>query len=507
MNFLPNRYLEIKERCMAVAEAPASMYVTEKMVSLPERLVKCFWYDQLLDRARMKTADGRRVKVLAPGEWNLGPGPDFLSACVELEGGGAPRRGDVEIHVRSGGWKAHGHDRNPEYDGVILHVAMWNDTGGDFITDSKGGAIPQLILASCLEEDIVTLSAKVDMENYPYNSESRLGRCKEAADAAPDRARQLLEMAAKERFFLKARRFARELSREKFENVLYRGLLEGLGYRKNKKPFRRLAECVSLKAARKARDAAPRMDRAAALEALYFGASGLLADLEVDMWDEETREYCETAAHFWKEYRNLARPGALRKSDWTLRGVRPANFPSRRVAGLAALMARDGDGELVKTVRLFGGRLKESAGVKDMKQSLDALAEALGADAEGYWARHMTPGGKLLDSTPALIGKPLAMTLALNIVMPLLLGYAQEDNDVELRDRILALFSVFPRLNANEISKIMNHRLRGDAAGDPAFMKREAAQQGLIHVFFDFCDENIKDCAACAFPKMLKMEE
>lgn len=500
MAFYENKYLRIKEQCQKVSDGGAAAYVTEKMVSLPERLVKCFWYDQLLDRAMMKTADGRRVKVYSPGEWNLGAGPDFLAAHIQIEGE-EPRFGDVEIHVRPGGWKQHGHHKNSEYDSVILHVVMWNDGEEAYVRSAAGNDIPQLVLASCLEDDITALSVKIDMENYPYNSDSRTGLCMKTAMERRERAEQLLEMAARERFFLKARRFAQELSRHRFEEVLYAGLMEGMGYRKNKKPFRRLASIVPLRLVRKVRKAAPLMERTQAVEALLFGASGLLSDMELDLWDAESVEYFKAMNDYWSGMRGDVRNG-LRKSDWTVRGVRPANFPVRRIAGVSALLAAEGEDGILGHVRLFGGRIKECSDVKEMKRAMNELCESLCVEGEGYWASRMVPGGREVDNAPALVGMPLARTLALNIVLPLLLGYAQGDNDLALRDRVTAMYALFPRLNENQIAKIMNYRMWGDVkgSGSPA---REMTQQGLLQVFFDFCDENIRDCSRCAFPGMI----
>lgn len=503
MAFYDNRYLQIKEQCQKISDGGTASYVTEKMVSLPERLVKCFWYDQLLDRALMKTADGRRVKVYSPGEWNLGAGPDFLSAHIQIEGE-EPRFGNVEIHVRTSGWKQHNHHKNKEYDSVMLHVAMWNDLETPYVQGTTGGDIPQLILASCLEDDINALSVKIDMENYPYNSDSRVGLCRSTAMENAERAGQLLEMAARERFFLKARRFALELSRHKFEEVLYAGLMEGMGYRKNKKPFRQLAAVVPLRLVKKVCKNAPRMEKTQAVEALLFGASGLLAEMELDLWDAESVEYFRTMNNFWSGFRDEVRKG-LRKDDWTIRAVRPANFPARRIAGISALLAGEGESGILGHVRLFGGRLKDCADIKEMKLAMTELCESLCVEGEGYWATHLLPGGRVLEKVPGLVGMSLARTLALNIVLPLLLGYAHGDNDLVLRDRVTSMFVIFPRLNENQIAKIMNYRMWGDIKGGaPDMTKREMTQQGLLQVFFDFCDENIRDCSKCAFPGMLK---
>ncbi len=506
MTSIDKSYNELKEQFLLLHEAGGVGYVTEKMVSLPERLIKCVWYDQLLDRKLMKTMDGRHVKVFSQGDWNLTAGPDFMAALIQFDNED-PVRGDVEIHVRSGDWKRHGHHRNSEYDSVILHVCMWNDTGETSVSLADGTKAPELLLSSCLLYDIPTLNGMIDMENYPFNSDSRIGECSLAAAADNARAKQLIEMAARERFFVKSLKFKRELTNRKFRDVLYAGVLEGLGYRRNKVPFRKLAVAVPLSTARKVVKSAPPLERVVALQALYFGASGLFSDIEIDLWDEETREYCESLAVHWEQHENrIDLSDRLRKKDWTLRGVRPANFPARRVAGLAQMMAAGDGADIIGAVSSFAEKLKECSDVRAMKSTLDALYAAFIQEGEGYWASHITPAGKVLDKVPSLIGKSLAQTLIINIVLPLLLAAARLDRDTLLQDRLTILFSVFPKLGANQITKIMNYRLWGNTKGNTKLIPGESGQQGLIQIFFDFCDENIRDCSNCAFPKMLKCE-
>ena len=70
-------------------------------------------------------------------------GPDFRGAM--LEAGGDFLRGDVEVHLRASGWRAHGHDRDPGYSAVVLHVTARNDSGA-LATLQGVRAIPILVL-------------------------------------------------------------------------------------------------------------------------------------------------------------------------------------------------------------------------------------------------------------------------------------------------------------------------------------------------------------------------
>ena len=46
-----------------------------------ERLVQCIWTEQLVHAERLATVSGLPLKVIRAGEWNTGPGPDFLNAA------------------------------------------------------------------------------------------------------------------------------------------------------------------------------------------------------------------------------------------------------------------------------------------------------------------------------------------------------------------------------------------------------------------------------------------
>ena len=90
-----------------------------------ERLLQAVWQHQRLRRDQLKTADGKLVRVFHPGFTSVEGGPDFRGAVMQI-GDEAPRSGDVEIDLRSGGWRAHGHDRNTNFQNVILHV-VWDE--------------------------------------------------------------------------------------------------------------------------------------------------------------------------------------------------------------------------------------------------------------------------------------------------------------------------------------------------------------------------------------------
>src|SRR5262249_48656151 len=75
-------------------------------------------------RGTALSIEGREAYTpLYEGRRGGAAGPDFRDAVL-LRGNGQRGYGDVEIHLRAGSRRAHGDDRDPRYDGVVLHVVL-----------------------------------------------------------------------------------------------------------------------------------------------------------------------------------------------------------------------------------------------------------------------------------------------------------------------------------------------------------------------------------------------
>ena len=91
-----------------------------------EQLLHYTWKLKLFPLKELLTSDGMLVEVIDPGKHNSDAGPDFVNAKVRING--TMWAGNVEIHDKSSDWYVHGHDKNSDYDNVILHVAKVLDT-------------------------------------------------------------------------------------------------------------------------------------------------------------------------------------------------------------------------------------------------------------------------------------------------------------------------------------------------------------------------------------------
>ncbi len=197
-----------------------------------ERLLQAVWQHQRLLRDALALADGRRVRVLHPGFHNREAGPDFRDAIVQF-GSDTPQRGDVEIDLAAGGWRAHRHDVNPNFRAVVLHV-VWDGSGSD--------GLPTLALKSRLDAPLGELSEWFGGEDSSHGGELAGKCCGPLHELPREQLDAILQQAALVRLQLKAAQLAARARQCGWEQSLWEGLFAALGYKHNVWPMRRLAE-------------------------------------------------------------------------------------------------------------------------------------------------------------------------------------------------------------------------------------------------------------------------
>ncbi|MFM1746537.1 MAG: hypothetical protein RLZZ188_203 [Verrucomicrobiota bacterium] len=258
--------------------------------SFPERILQKIWLRGDFDRAAARLADGRPLRILGPGRWNLLGGPDFRQARLRLGGEGASViMGDVEVHLRAADWDAHGHARDRAYDDVVLHVVLFPPRAGTATIGAGGRTIPVFSLLPLLHRGLEEYAADDAVEGLADRILARLPE--ELALTPPEERRRLLEEHAGRRWRQKVHFAGLRLRRLGWEAACHQAAMEILGYRFNRAPMLRLA-----------------------------------------------------AAHPLGEWRRSAPdPAALAAEEagaWSLQGVRPANRPIVRLRQYAAWVAR-----------------------------------------------------------------------------------------------------------------------------------------------------------------------
>jgi hypothetical protein len=266
---------------------------------LTEADLSHLWAGQRFPASALASRSGVPVRVLHPGRAGRGPGPDFRDAIIAPPSGPA-LRGDVELHVRASDFRAHGHERDPAYGRVVLHIVFEDDTGEDTRL-ANGRHAPVVALAPWVrrraDELAGWLSSPRLWREPCYDALARLGR---------EEVLRALAALGGRRFEERTAALAAALRPHGPAEALYRALLAGLGYGGDRPLLDSLADRLPWRELAQLIEAVPLDLRVAAAETALLSAAGLPGE------------------------------GAPRFSALG----RPANRPERRLAGLARLVAR-----------------------------------------------------------------------------------------------------------------------------------------------------------------------
>ena len=210
-------------------------------VEILEGRIQEIWALQAWQRGGWQTRRGRTLAVRHPGTWNRGAGPDFLNAVLEVEG--RPLVGDVEIHLYREDWWRHGHDRDPAYNRVVLHVVLFAGGMERPVRTYSGEEPEEWVLGPWLREDLESVSGG----EPGLFGELVPELCEWMEADPPETVRERLLVGSDRRWQAKES-MARCLLREHgWEEALHRMVLYYLGFPHNRRAFFQMAELYELR--------------------------------------------------------------------------------------------------------------------------------------------------------------------------------------------------------------------------------------------------------------------
>ncbi len=443
----------------------------------PERLLQAIWQQQRLLRDQLQTLDGQPVRILHPGFKNHEAGPDFRSAMVQV-GAETPRCGDVEIDLRSSGWRAHGHDKNPAFRNVVLHV-IWDGK------ESATEGMPTLTLKGRLDTPLRELDAWLGRDSFQSLPDALQGKCCAPLRELPvERLRELLHQAAHVRWQIKGSQFQARAKQVGWEQSLWEGLFRALGYKHNVWPMQSLAE---LRPQWCRTPAAP-----LGLQARLLGVSGLLPD-QLTRTQSSTDNYLRRVWDEWWRERDGLSACILPRELWRFNGLRPANHPQRRLALAAHWLAA---GNLIPKLEKWF-----LADIPDRRLA-DSLGEALQVEKDEYWSWHWTFRSARLARPQPLLGSARVTDLAVNVILPWFWVRAGEGGNEALQQVAERRYFNWPSAEDNSVLRLARRRLLGGAK--PGILPGAAAQQGLLQIVRDFCNHSNALCEQCEFPELVR---
>lgn len=280
-----------------------------------EELFQYIWSRGLFDAAGLSTAEGIGVVIFNRGTHNRDAGPDFSHARIRI--GETDWYGHVELHLQSSDWKKHGHDRDPAYNAVILHVVLNNN---EICFRSDGSTVPAVELQGRINEDITGRYRKMMQESAGIPCTNFLKH------AGSDIIRQTLREALTRRMNGKRDRLLKELTStgNNWSEVLYRSLARSMGRGVNSEAFAQLAGLLPLNLLSKHRD------QLLQTEALVFGVAGFLENETGDDYYLELKKE-------WRFLQTKYGLSSMPASAFLHMRTRPGNFPGIRLAQFARL--------------------------------------------------------------------------------------------------------------------------------------------------------------------------
>lgn len=451
----------------------------------PELLLQAIWQQQRILRDRLTTTDGRPVRVLHPGFWNREAGPDFHGALIQV-GDEPPVTGDIEIDVEFAGWRAHGHDRNPNFARVVLHV-VWD---AEALSKAHEAELPQLSLKPFLDAPITELSATLSGDAAQMLPEELSGKClSPLKELSGEAVVELLKQGALCRLEMKAAQFEARARQAGWDQALWEGLFRALGYKQNAWPMQRLAEVLPNLGF--APDAEP--ESAGIWQARLLGVSGLLpTDLDSGSANG-TDAYLKKVWDRWWRERDRFADLILPRSIWRFGGQRPANHPQRRLALAAHWLARPALPQ--KLIEWFSAPIREG-------KLASSLLAILKARRDDFWEARWALKSKPMANPQPLLGETRVADLAMNVVLPWFWSRCAKGENDALRTTAETRYFAWPKAQDNAVLRLARERLLGGAHSRR--LKTAAVQQGLLQVVRDFCCHSNAVCEDCRFPELVR---
>ena len=417
---------------------------------MKEEFLHYLWKYNLYNADKLIDNEGNKIIVIHPGEYNRDSGPDFFNARLRITG--TEWAGNVEIHTRASHFDNHGHNLDPAFDNVILHVVAENDRQ---VYNTRG----EEVLTAELKFDSVLYEKYTDLVNNPF-----VIACQpESSSLDSFFIRHWLNALVIERLEERSVQIMKIFSEtgNDWEETFYRILTRYFGFRVNTEPFEMLASSLPFRIIRK------HIDNRFQVEALLFGTAGMLDE---DLFKEALNDDYYVA--LIREYKILSAKYSLRPLHgwiWKFARLRPANFPTIRISQLAAMLAVTGG--------LFS-KVIEAVDIKKLKELFEVTASE-------YWDEHFVFGRKS-RSYAKITGSQATDIFLINAVIPSIFVYGKYRDDREVCERALSfLEDIYPEENS-----IINEWQSAGVTAESAFYS-----QALIHLRNNYCRK--RKCLDC----------
>lgn len=269
---------------------------------MKEELLHFLWRHKRLPFHKFTTTEGKKIEILHIGKYNTSSGPDFLEAKLRYDG--IVWSGAIEMHLKSSDWLQHGHQHDPNYKQVILHVVWKHDK--EILVDNT--PLPCIELANFVSEALVHRYEKLvhtpyDIPCFQYNLTHL------EASFQGMRERLLIERLQ--------RKTKDYLHNHNGKQVFFALLSKAFGTNTNQHAFQLYADCIDLQLLQRWKD---NPDKAIAYS---MRVSGLFTD---ELEDNKHPKFFHSSLE------------KMPATAWKTGSIRPRNQAKKRVTELIQLI-------------------------------------------------------------------------------------------------------------------------------------------------------------------------
>ncbi|MGC4022734.1 MAG: DUF2851 family protein [Cyclobacteriaceae bacterium] len=415
---------------------------------MSESFLHYIWQLQYFNKQSLTTSEGENISILKTGNLNTNSGPDFSLAKVKI--GDVEWAGSVEVHIKGSDWYLHHHEIDDAYENVVLHVVWENDKP---VYRKNKTLLPTLELKERVNESLLKEYTKL------INSSLTVACGKVFGEVDSFVKTSMLDKSLLQRLETRAN-YVKELLNQNtgdWEETVYQLLAKNFGFKINAEPFFRLSKSLPYKIIQK-------QNSLIQVEALLFGQAGMLETKTKD-------EYISSLFHefHFLEQKFSLQNGKLNAAEWKFLRLRPANFPTVRIAQFASLIFN----------------MKNIFSLIISSESYSAIRETFSQGQSDYWRTHYRFGAKAKGVVPEL-GELSIQNIVINSIAPLLVAYGKHRDEQMLIDRAIELLQQIPA-EENRITRIWSDLgLKVKSAFD---------SQALIELHNSFCEKRL--CLNC----------
>jgi hypothetical protein len=423
---------------------------------MKEDFLHYIWLYKKLDFTNLKTTNGEILTILNFGQYIQQSGPDFFNAQIAIDH--QKWAGNIEIHIKSSDWYVHHHEKDDNYNNVILHVVWEHDTP-IFRKDNSEIAVLELKKYVPKEElqkykELTTQKSWIFCEN----------QIKDIPDFVISNWQERLFFERLERKSNPIQQLLQETEND-WEAVLFCMLAKNFGLNTNGEMFFKVAKSITFSLIRK--EALEVMY----LEALLFGQADMIPLQVEDNYPKELKSWYDYIVLKYKLKKPAIAPIQFFKH-------RPDNFPTIRLAQLAMVF------HLHKN--LFSKIIEAKA--------IDEIYQIFNVSVSDYWKSHYNFDNASPKKEKSL-SKSFIDLLIINTIVPIQFAYANSLGK-ENAELLIDFLSNIPAEKNNIIDKFTKFGIKS---------KNAFQSQSLLQLKNEYC--NNKKCLQCAFGLELLKEK